>query len=136
MRQVWDSSTIDAMIQEIEVLENENRTLKIVVAKYLAGHRPGEDMWSEHDQEAMHLAISTKQEEDSAPESEMMTVGDLIAILKQFDKELPVFSHTEDVMYIPITRVNEEWMREENGAFEILPHDDMATGRDFRGIPI
>jgi hypothetical protein len=58
VKQVWDSSFVDAMIEKVEQLEEENTMLKIAFAKYLHGHRPGEEMWSEHDQKALDIVLA------------------------------------------------------------------------------
>ena len=65
-----------------------------------------------------------------------MNAGELIAVLKQYNPNTPVFKHEHEGTYTDLDRVSERWMRIEDGTIEALPYDDMATAGDFKGIPL
>ncbi len=39
--------------KEIDRLSCENKKIKIAFGKYIAGHRPGEELWSKYDDEVL-----------------------------------------------------------------------------------
>jgi len=56
MKQIYDNETINLIDERIAQLENENKTMRIGFGKYIAGYRPGDELWSIHDQHALDLA--------------------------------------------------------------------------------
>lgn len=65
MNRAWDVETIDPIIERIKRLEDENKTMRIGFGKYLAGYRPGDELWNEHDQRALDLAQGVARNESS-----------------------------------------------------------------------
>lgn len=48
--------TVEGLIRIIQKLQNENKQLRIAFGKYIAGYRPGDELWSKFDQEAFDIA--------------------------------------------------------------------------------
>jgi len=45
----------------IEILKRENKRLRIAFGKYIAGYRPGDELWSNYDQWAFDMVCEKKE---------------------------------------------------------------------------